>query len=194
MKLTFKNDWRAAPSYSWYTRYDSNVRHLVPKTSALSAELRVQNFIILADFGKLCHQNGTSHRNRTCNLRHRKPTLYPVELTRQTMRKALLFYFTLFNNSIRERRERDNEITDEQKKALTHYCSQTATMTHRAKTPSSHSYVVFVTSFSHPKSRCISTLIAQNHEPQCTKQQRCCRHNNTPLNNTTRQRSNLPDA
>lgn len=26
---------------SWYTRYDSNVRHLVPKTSALSTELRV---------------------------------------------------------------------------------------------------------------------------------------------------------
>lgn len=59
------------------------------------------------------------------------------------MRKALLFYFTLFNNSIRERRERDNEITDEQKKDLTPYCSQAATMTHRAKTPSSHSYVVF---------------------------------------------------
>ncbi len=35
---------------SWCTRYDSNVRHLVPKTSALSTELRVlaimrQNYV-----------------------------------------------------------------------------------------------------------------------------------------------------
>ena len=72
----------------------NNVRCLMNsyaiKTPVYWAKKPAGSFVVtVRSFRKITHNKfifGTPHRNRTCNLWYRKPTLYPVELTGHLVR------------------------------------------------------------------------------------------------------------